>query len=121
LTLSASAVRADWSSVTDDLSGGSEARATLALGVGIELTQARLLGREAPLRLGFRRSALPFSLGPDEASERIFSGGFGLALNQTGEFLLASMDLGLERGRRSAGALTENFWRATLSLRVAGL
>jgi hypothetical protein len=31
------------------------------------------------------------------------------------------LDLGVERGRRSAGPLTENFWRATLSLRLAGL
>lgn len=121
LALNASAARADWSSVADDLSGATEAKATTALGVGLELTQARLLGREAPLRLGFRHSDLPFTLGSETATERIFSGGFGLALNQTGEFVLASMDLSLERGRRSAGALKENFWRATLSLRLAGL
>lgn len=121
LTLSASAARADWSSVQGDLTGSNEARATLAVGVGLELTQARLLGRQAPLRVGFRHSDLPFSIGADSASERIFSGGFGLALNQTGEFLLASLDLAVERGRRTAGPLTENFWRGTLSLRLSGL
>jgi hypothetical protein len=121
LTLSASTARADWSGVADDLSSGSAARATTAFGVGLELTQARLLGRRAPLRLGFRRAGLPFSVGSEDATERIFSGGVGLELNQTGEFVLASMDLALERGRRSAGAFTENFWRGTLSLRLAGL
>jgi len=121
LTLSASASRADWSRVQSDLAGSDEARAALAYGVGLELTQARLLGRQAPLRLGFRHSDLPFSMGSDAASERIFSGGLGLALNQTGEFLLASLDLAVERGRRTAGPLTENFWRGTLSLRLSGL
>lgn len=121
LTLSASAARADWSGVADDLNGGTDARATTAVGVGLELEQARLLGREAPLRLGFRHSGLPFSVGADRAAERIFSGGFGLTLNQTGDVVLAMLDLGVERGRRSAGPLTENFWRATLSLRLAGL
>ena len=89
--------------------------------MGVELAQARLLGREAPLRLGYRRSGLPFALGSEDATERIYSGGFGLALNQSGEFVLASADLGVERGQRSAGALKESFWRATLSLRLAGL
>jgi hypothetical protein len=121
LTVSASALRADWSSVTDDLSLGTVARGVTAFGVGVELAQARLLGREAPLRLGYRRSGLPFALGSEDATERIYSGGFGLALNQSGEFVLASADLGVERGQRSAGALKESFWRATLSLRLAGL
>jgi hypothetical protein len=121
LMLSASAARADWSGVADDLSAGSEGRATTAIGVGLELTQGRLLGRTAPLRLGFRLSDLPFSMGSEEATERVFSGGLGLELNQTGELVLASLDLALERGRRSAGAFTENFWRGTLSLKLAGL
>lgn len=121
LTLSASASRADWSSVSDDLNGSSEGRTTLAFGTGLELTQARLLGRSAPLRLGFRHSELPFTLGGEAASERIFSGGLGLVLNQSGEVMLASVDLGVERGRRAAGSLIENFWRATVSLRLAGL
>jgi len=121
LTLSASVARADWSSVEDDLSSGDQARATLAYGAGLELNQARLLGRPAPIRLGYRHSDLPFSIGSSEASERIYSGGVGLVLTQTAEVLLATMDLGVERGRRSAGSLTENFWRATLSLELSGL
>lgn len=121
LTLSASAARADWSSVSNDLSGDEEARATLAFGAGIELSQARLLGRQAPLRLGFRRSDLPFSVSGEDASERVFSGGVGLVLAQAGDVMLANVDVAVERGRRKGGALTENFWRATLSVSVAGL
>ena len=121
LTLNASAVRADWSGIAGDLNGGTQARAATAFGVGVELSQARLFGRDAPLRLGFRHAGLPFTVGSEKAVERAFSGGVGLTLNQTGEFVLGSMDLGLERGRRSAGALTENFWRATVSVRLAGL
>lgn len=121
LTLSASAARADWSSVQGDLTGSNEARTSLAYGVGLELDQARLLGRQAPLRIGFRHAGLPFSIGADAVSERIFTGGLGLALNQTGEFLLAALDLAVERGRRTAGSLTENFWRGTLAVRLSGL
>jgi len=121
LALNASVARADWSGVAADLNSGEDAEAVLAFGAGLELTQARLFGRDAPLRLGFRRSGLPFTVGGESASERIFSGGLGLVLAQGGEIVLANLDLGIERGRRTAGPLTENFWRATLSVRASGL
>ncbi|MGD2047309.1 MAG: hypothetical protein PVH96_13930, partial [Gemmatimonadota bacterium] len=88
---------------------------------GLELTQARLLGRSAPIRLGFRHTDLPFSPAGESASERIFAGGLGLVLNQANELILAGVDVGVERGRRTAGSLVENFWRGTVSLRLAGL
>lgn len=119
LSLSASASRADWTGVS--LNSEAEGETVLAYGVGLELAQARLLGRQAPIRVGFRRSDLPFSLASESASERTFSGGLGLVLNQAGEVVLANVDLAVERGRRKAGSVTEDFWRATLSLRVAGL
>ena len=121
LALSASASWADWSRVSDGLNGDAEADAVLAFGGGLELTQARVFGREAPLRLGFRRSDLPFSLGGESAYERVFAGGFGLVLAQSGEVVFANMDIAVERGRRVTGSLTENFWRATLSVKAAGL
>ncbi|MGD8729250.1 MAG: hypothetical protein PVF90_06070 [Gemmatimonadota bacterium] len=121
LTLSASAMRADWSGVRDALSGGGDAGVELAYGGGLELTQARLLGRSAPIRLGFRHTDLPFSPAGESASERIFAGGLGLVLNQANELILAGVDVGVERGRRTAGSLVENFWRGTVSLRLAGL
>jgi len=118
--LSASAVRADWSVIADDLSGSSAAASTTGFGVGIELSQVRVLGKEAPFRFGFRSAGLPFSLGTKRATERIFSGGLALTLNETDSFVLASADLAIERGRRADGTITENFWRGTASLRVSG-
>jgi hypothetical protein len=114
-------MRADWSGVRDALSGGGDAGVELAYGAGLELTQARLLGRSAPIRLGFRHTDLPFSPAGESASERIFAGGLGLVLNQANELILAGVDVGVERGRRTAGSLVENFWRGTVSLRLAGL
>ena len=73
-----------------------------------------------PLRFGYRRSTLPFSFDADEVTERIYSGGVGLALNRTNNITLASVDLAVERGRRWAGGIAENFWRGTISFQAAG-
>jgi hypothetical protein len=120
LLLSASAARADWSSTAADIGGGATADATLAFGGGLELANVRLLGRTSPLRVGFRRSDLPFSLDGADAHEQVLAGGLGFALNETNEVVLASVDLGVERGRRVGGTYREDFWRATLSLRILG-
>jgi hypothetical protein len=121
LMLSASAARADWSSTGDDIGGGVEAGSTLAFGAGLELSNVRLLfGRATPLRVGFRRTDLPFSLEGGDANEQVWSGGFGFALNETNEIVLASLDLGAEKGRRVGGTYREEFWRGTLSLRLLG-
>jgi hypothetical protein len=120
LVLSASAALADWSSMEDDLASATPVGSTNGFGVGVELSRARLLGRAAPLRFGFRTRGLPFPLDGGEASERVFSAGLGLALNETNNVLLAGVDFSIERGRRTSGSITENFWRATASVRVAG-
>jgi hypothetical protein len=86
----------------------------------MELSRARIFGKQAPLRFGFRQSSLPFSLEADRASERVFAGGFGLGLNEAEGVVLAGVDLAVERGRRTAGPVTEEFWRGTVSLRVSG-
>ncbi|MEQ1857892.1 MAG: hypothetical protein ABL963_15665 [Longimicrobiales bacterium] len=119
LTLSASASHADWSDTESDLAGG-EAGSTTSFGGGLELAQARFFGRTTPLRLGFRRRGLPFALEGGSAHEQSFSGGFGLSLNETNEIVLAALDVGLEKGTRSTGSYQEDFWRATMSLRVSG-
>ena len=119
LTVSASAVRADWTVAADDVDGGTLVRTVYGGGAGIELSQARLFGREAPLRLGYRLSGLPFSIGGGVGTEQVFSGGLALVLNQSNGVVLATTDLGVERGRRTGGVVTEDFWRATLSLRLS--
>jgi hypothetical protein len=118
LTLSASAVRADWSVTGDEVGNGSVVRTVLGVGVGVELSQARLFGREAPLRLGFRRNGLPFSLRGD-GTEQVLSGGLALILNQANGVVLATTDLAIERGRRTGGTITEDFWRGTVSLHLS--
>jgi hypothetical protein len=119
LMMSASAARADWSGVAADLSGGQAGSAT-SLGVGLELTQVRLFGRTSPFRVGFRRTGLPYSLEGEGAHEQSFAGGLSLALNETNEIVLASVGLALEKGSRTGGTYREDFWRATVSLRLSG-
>ncbi len=120
LTLSASAARANWSGTADDLGAGAQAGTATAFGVGLELSQARLFGRTTPLRLGFRRKGLPFPLEGDDAHEQSLSGGLGFALNEVNEVVLASVDLAVEKGNRTGGTYREDFWRATVSLKVSG-
>lgn len=119
LTVSASAIRADWTVAADEVGAGTRVRTVLGAGAGIELSQTRLFGREAPLRLGFRRSGLPFAVGGGDGTEQVLSGGIALVLNQANGVVLATTDLGVERGRRTGGVVTEDFWRATLSLRLS--
>lgn len=120
LVVSTSAALADWSSIADDLMESSTAGGANGFGIGIELSRARLFGKQAPLRFGFRRSGLPFSFDGASASERIFSGGFGLVLAEASGLILAGADFAIERGRRAGGGVTENFWRVTASLVLSG-
>lgn len=123
LLLGASASLADWSAAEGDLAGSARAGEANGFGAGIELSRARLFGRDAPLRFGYRRSTLPFSFGDGDGdvTERIYSGGVGLALNRSEEVMLASVDLALERGLRWTSSISESFWRMTLSFQAAGL
>ena len=119
LSLSASAMRADWSGTGDDVGSSIRAGAVTGVGVGVEISRVRLFGREAPLRLGYRRTGLPFTLGTEPATERVFSGGLALILNQSNGVVLATADAGLERGRRAGDVFAEEFWRATVSLKLS--
>lgn len=119
LMLSASLQRAGWSTTSPDFRDATAEDVT-SYGVGLELTRARLLGRQAPIRLGYRATDLPFALSEGGASETAFTGGLGLVLSGTGPLTLAGLDLSLERGERSEVGISEKFWRAALTLRVSG-
>lgn len=119
LMLTASLERAGWSSMASDLREGI-AQDVTRYGVGIELTRARLLGRQAPLRLGYRSADLPFALTGGGASESAFTGGVGITLSGTGPVTLAGVDLAVERGERTEASISERFWRGSLTLRVSG-
>lgn len=120
LAVTASLALADWSKTADAIVGSSRAADTNGFGIGMELSRAQVFGKDVPLRFGFRQSGMPFSFDDSTVQERILSGGFGVALNTTNEIVLAGVDFALERGRRSGAGITENFWRATISLLASG-
>jgi hypothetical protein len=121
LVVTGSMLLADWSGAQDDLVGVGRAANSNSLGLGIEFSRARLWGKDAPIRFGYRQTGLPFSFDDGGTTERVIAGGFGLALSRSGGITLAGVDLAIERGRRSGGGLTENFWRATISLLASGV
>lgn len=120
LSLTAGLRRADWSGVDDDLRAGASAGATSSYGFGVELSRATVLGRSAPIRLGYRKSDLPFGLEGGRPTETVWAGGLGLNLSQVGDLVRAGVDVAVERGERKESSITERFWRSTLTVRVAG-
>jgi hypothetical protein len=120
LNVSGSISLADWGDTQQDLEGAAIAGNQNGFGLGVELTRASFFGKSAPLRLGFRRTGLPFSFDEGGATERVLSGGFGLELSRVDDVVLASVDLAIERGRREGVGLKEDYWRATISLLAAG-
>ena len=119
---------ADWAGAADDLLGGGSAGGVLALGAGIEWEAPTLFGRGLPVRLGWRRAELPFRPGSEEGSqegsqdtvESSYALGLGFMMSAFEGIPLASIDVAVERGSRSGGAVSEDFWRSTVSLRIAG-
>lgn len=112
--------RADWTETGNALAGGSGGAAASSVGAGVEYTGSRLFGRSAPIRLGWRRSDFPFEVAGGVPEERAFSAGLGFVVSQFEAIPLASFDLAFERGARATPAFDEDFWRASLSLRLSG-
>jgi len=110
---------ADWKDTGDALTAGAAGR-SLNAGGGVEWTGNSLFGRTAPLRIGFRRSELPFELDDAPPTETSFSLGGGLVLAQFEGIPLAALDVAVERGERAGGGVSETFWRATTTLRLSG-
>lgn len=120
IVLAAGAAYANWGA-SGTFRDGSKGTSTMDVGFGMALTNASLFGHKTPLRLGYHRTELPFSM-PGEGTpvETDLSAGFGLSLRKSGDYTLAGLDLTLERGTRQNSALTEHFWRADVTLRVSG-
>ncbi len=110
---------ADWTDTGGDLRGGTTRGGTWSYGGGLEWSAANLFGRALPLRIGARHRDLPFQSTGEPAFERTLSGGLGWHLVDVDTQPLARMELGIESGSREAGPLSEDFWRATVSVRVA--
>jgi hypothetical protein len=120
LGLAASVQRADWSSAARALGDENAPGVTWQWGAGVEWSGESVLGRRAPVGLGYRQRDLPFSFLGGGASESAFTGGIGIHLADADATPLARLDVGLERGSRSAGVWEESFWRTTVTLRLSG-
>ena len=96
-----------WARSADDLAAAEQerSRSVWSLSVGAESENVRLLGRRVPVRVGYRWRQLPFPVNGAALDERALSGGFGLVFSDG----RASVDLGVDSGRRTAGAATERF------------
>ncbi len=111
---------ADWSGGDGALASETTAGASWGFGGGLEWDGPILAGRDFPIRIGYRRSELPFAFQGSDATESAFSLGLGMNLLEAEELPLARLDFALESGERDAGLLVESFTRATVTLRVAG-
>ena len=105
--LASTATHANWSVASAALQAAGQApsRDVWSVGVGAEVTLLRMLGSVTPLRAGYRWRQLPFLVGTDALSEHAVSGGISFTLAGG----RANLDVALEGGARSAGALTERF------------
>lgn len=111
---------ADWTANQGGLDPETVAGGAWSFGGGLELLGSGLGGRTMPIRLGMRRTSLPFRFDDAQPTETAFTGGLGLNLTQAEQFILAGVDLAVERGSRKAGDLKEDFWRGSVTFRVSG-
>lgn len=96
---------------------------TFEIGAGLEWEGATLSDNRLPIRFGYHRGELPFSVAGGSPTENVVSVGAGLRLAETELGPLGVIDAALERGWRDADTevgLAENFWRLTLSLALFG-
>lgn len=116
--LNASVVYQDWSDAAG-FEPGTTATGRFSYGAGLEWQLVQGLQRALPVRLGYRNVVLPFRFGAADAVESIWSAGAGLDLVQAEGLRFGWIDAGIERSRRSSGRLSEQFWRATLSVGIS--
>jgi len=109
---------ADWNPSNEFLGPESIAGAVWSYGGGVEWAGPRLGVRNFPIRLGMRKTDLPFTFDGENPTERVWSGGIGLNLLPPQVGFMGAIDVALERGTRDAGSLSESFWRATMTFRV---
>ena len=120
LALSTTVSYADWSDTGRELREGESRSGAWSYGGGLEWSRPTVLGRTMPLRFGARHRDLPFHFEGEPSTERTLSAGLGFNLTDPEVLPRARIDFGFERGERSAGVLSEDFWRSTLSVHLAG-
>lgn len=107
-----------WTGWSGSLAGSTEfvASDVVWFGVGAELTGARILGARIPIRLGLRRTDLPFhASGVSQPTETAFTLGFGLRVSEE----QAKIDLAFEFGSRGdleSSGFEETFQRLSFTV-----
>jgi len=107
VAVAATVTHDNWSVAAPDLvaAGQSPSRDVWSVGAGAEVALVKLFGEVTPLRAGYRWRQLPFLVGTDALTELAASGGFSFTLAGG----RANVDVGVEGGSRTAGALKESF------------
>jgi hypothetical protein len=107
---------AGWGRAADDLvaAGESRSRDVWSVGAGLDVERLDLGAVRLPLRLGYRWRQLPFPIGGVQLDEHAIAGGVGFTMAGG----RTSVDLGLERGARTAGAQRETFTTGWLGVTV---
>ncbi len=107
---------AGWGRAADDLAAAGEERSrnVWSVGAGAEVETMRVGSARMPVRIGYRWRQLPFPVSGVAVGEHAFTAGLGLSL-VGGRALL---DVGYERGTRSAGALSEQLTTGYLGITV---
>ncbi len=107
-----------WEDSGGFLGDGEAAGSVWSYGGGVEWAGPQMGTRNFPLRLGVKRSDLPFTFEGETPTENLISGGVGLNLVPAGVGFVGTVDIAFERGERKGGSLSESFWRASLTFRV---
>jgi hypothetical protein len=111
---------AKWTDLGDPDFDNVSAGRTFDLGAGLEWSGTNFWAGRFPLRIGYRRTELPFLFADSEAVETSVSGGFELVMASAQGIPLTTLDLSWEFGDRSAGPLQESFRRMSITFRVSG-
>lgn len=120
LDLTAGIAWEDWSDTGEVMEHGDDVGTVMDVGGGLEWSGIGLGNRPLPIRLGYRRTDLPFGFKGESGDESSLSAGVGLNLAEIQVVPIARMDVSLERVNREAGELSEELWRTTVSLRLSG-
>jgi hypothetical protein len=121
LALNVGATFSNWTDLGDPSLEDAGAGRVTSYGGGLEWEGMNFWAGGLPLRLGFRRSDLPFRFLGDKVRESAISFGFSVVMAQALDLPLGAMDVAIEVGNRNSGGLEERFRRLTVTTRVGGL
>ena len=104
LTVNAGVETANWAELGDaDFNATANGRTT-SFGGGLEWSGLGFWAGALPLRLGYRRAELPFSLDGAGATETTVGGGLGVVMSQAQGLPLVTLDFSWEYGDRESDA-----------------